>query len=105
MCPRRPTLVVLALLAVLLTCGTAAAGPPAPWLCSVPSVAVGNLSGQPIGDGFVVIVRRASGDPFPNADVQLIFPAGGPRPVLEQEPGTSVDCATRTMTRRSDLNG
>ena len=96
---------LIAVTLLALASEPAAAGPPAPWLCSVPSVVVGNLSGQPIGDGFVVVVRRASGDPFPGAYVQVIFPPGGPRPLVEQEPGTSVDCATRTMTRLADADG
>lgn len=95
----------LATASLALASQPAAAGPPAPWLCSVPSVVVGNLSGQAIGDGFVVVVRRASGDPYPGADVQLIFPVGGPRPLLEQEPGTTVDCAARSVRRAADGNG
>lgn len=101
----RPLGILLALVFLAFCSERAAAGPPAPWLCSVPSVVVGNLSGQAIGDGFVVVVRRASGAPYPAAYVQLIFPAGGPRPLLEQEPGTSINCSTRTMTRVADANG
>jgi hypothetical protein len=97
---------VLALLAIPLAGGVAAAGDsiPSPWLCTVPSVIVGDVAGPPIGEGFVVVVRRFS-DPVPYAVVQLVFPDAGPRPLAEQEPGTSVDCATRTLTRTADASG
>lgn len=70
----------------------------------MPAVLVGDVSGFPVGDGFVVVVRRF-GSPVSHAIVQLYFPADGPRPLLEQEAGTSVSCAARTLTREADANG
>ena len=85
--------------------GEAAAAVPSPSSSRVPAVVVGNIGGAPIGAGFIVVVRKMSNDPVPGADVQLIFPATGPRPLLEQETGTTMNCATRTMSRLADGNG
>ena len=93
-------------LLLLLGAGNAVAGDsiPYPPECTVPAVVVGNTSGLPMGDGFVVVVRRF-GSPVSHAIVQLYFPTEGPRPLLEQEAGTSVNCAARTLTREADANG
>ena len=86
--------------------GTAVAGDsiPYPPECTVPSVVVGNISGLPMGEGFEVVVRRF-GSPVSHAIVQLYFPTEGPRPLLEEEAGTSVNCTARTLTREADANG
>jgi len=108
----RRSLLLLALSSCLIAVDATMAAVPAlagdsipyPPDCTVPSALVGNLSGQPVDGGFVVVVRKL-GAPIPNAVVQIVFPAAGARPLAVQEAGTSVDCARGTLSRMADATG
>lgn len=94
---------VLALL--LLWSANAAADVPQPTQSHADSVLVGNSSGNDMGNAYHVIVRNVGHLPIPNLPVAVRFVGSVSRPVVQQEPGTTVDCTALTMTRITGPDG
>lgn len=94
----------------LLPPGSTFAGPPAPFSSTVDPVMVGSASGEPLncgfGVGFRVVVRNAAHQPLPSRPIQVdLSDAPGMTLYADPTPGTTVDCAARTLTRISDNGG
>ena len=77
---------------------------PRPENCTVQPVIVGDSNGMLIGSGYRVIVRDSQNRPIEGTQVSVNFQQGV-FPYEQQEPGTSVACATRIISRVSDVNG
>ena len=99
---------------VTLVASTLAAGPalshgePDNRFSTCDLVLVGNGSGAPIGGapaGFDVNVRSVNNAPMPGAMVTLDFSATTIRLGSVQAPGTTIDCAARTLSRLTNAAG
>lgn len=91
----------------LVSAGTASAMNIAdPTKSHVDPLLVANISGADMGNVFHVNVRDASNLPRPGQTVSLIFYGTAARPLLQQEPGTTVSCGSPSiLSRTSDANG
>lgn len=87
--------------------GTASAmNIPDPTRSHVDPLLVANISGSDMGNVFHVNVRNSSNLPMPGLPVSLIFYGTAARPLLEQEPGSTVTCGSPSiLSRTSDANG
>jgi len=107
----------LALLALGAFAPAASAGVPDPRYSSFTPVLVGDASGDPIAVkvaplgvsgpslGFMVNVRDVGNAPQHGATAILDFQGTGLRPYLEQESGTTVDCAQGFIEKLCDSHG
>jgi hypothetical protein len=77
----------------LLLASPAFAAVPAPPVCSVDPVLVGDSNGMQILTGFRVTIRDAASNPIAGSIVTLSF-AGVPRPYTLQVPPAAVTCPT-----------
>jgi hypothetical protein len=68
-------------------------------------VLLGNSSGVDMPDGYKVIVRDVGNVPLPGVTVTIQLLGSGASADLEQEPGTTVHCATGVLSRVSDGSG
>ena len=82
-----------------------AAAVPSPATSHCDPVVIGNSSGSDMGNAYHVVVRDAANSPVANKPVAIWFSGSTARPDLEQEPGTTTDCAALTLTRTSDAAG
>lgn len=89
-------------LAALLAAGPALAKVPDPRFSSTEPVVYGNPEGS---RAYRVVVRSLDYVPQSYEEVTLDFSASPVRLDLEQEPGTTVDCALRTLTRYTGPDG
>ena len=102
----RPLLLVLALVAAPATAD--AQGLPDPRFSTTDAVVVGNATGHAIGGapaGFDVVVRDVNNAPIPGRVVSLDFSATAMRLLSVQNPGTTLDCAGRRISRVTNAQG
>ena len=107
-----------ALLVAILAWTDAAAKLPDPRSCEVPSVLVGSPSGAPLPScggllgstgervaGYRVLLRDVNFSPLWSEQVTLDFSQTAIHLLSDDRPGSTVDCAARTITRLTDQNG
>jgi hypothetical protein len=68
-------------------------------------VIIGNSSGNPINDGFLVIARDITSNPAPGEIITVNFSGSGVRPHDVQLDGASSDCNTLTISKVTDVTG
>ena len=106
-----PHLAALVLVALAIPSRPVAAAVPNPPFSVVDRVVVGSPSGELVTlafsghAGFWVIVRDVNNMPIPGSTVTLDFSTSGVRGFAAQNPGTTLNCAARTMSRVSDATG
>src|SRR5262249_20398664 len=95
--------------ALLLLLGTLTAAPafavPSPSTSHCDPILVGNSSGIDMGNTYHVVVRDLANSPVVGRPVAIWFSSSPARPDVEQEAGSTTDCAALTITRTSDATG
>ncbi len=105
------TLGAIALIALTIPGTARAQGVPDNRFSFCDPILVGNTSGTPIGGtppsapGFDVSVKDVNNAPVPGSVVKLDFSATTIRLSAVQTPGTTLDCAARTLSRVTNAAG
>ncbi len=103
----RPTPLAFLLL-VLAAPPALAQGVPDPRFTTIDPVVAGNTSGGAIGGtspGFDVVMKDVNNAPLAGIVVTLDFSAASIRLCAVQNPGTTLDCAARTVSRVTNASG
>jgi hypothetical protein len=99
----RKALTIAAGLAVVAS--VASAGVPDPRFSTSDLIVVGDLSGNPIGGGFDVVVRDVNNAPLAGRTVSLDFSATPMRVCNVQNAGTTFNCTAKTISRVTNASG
>jgi hypothetical protein len=99
------TAILLALVPLLVLTEGVRAAIPDPYCSQVEPVIVGGSSSAGVADGFVILVRDNNYIPLPAKLVTIQFMGSGVRSYQQQESGTTVDCSTQVLSRRSGPGG